>query len=383
MSFAHARVSLLRGPAALVVLAVVLAIPFTATADVTVRQRTVSTGLGGFGDGNSVSALTVAGDRARSEDEFTYTGRFKTFIGKKPKSTVSITRLDRELVWTLEPEKKRYTEMTFAEMREQMRKAAEEMTKAQGAPAASPQDDGMTFTLVVKKTGARETINGFPCEQVIVTCTGKSKNPPPGATTDELRLVMDQWLTPSVPGQNEVTAFYRRMGVALGIEREFANMSTMAQRMYGNAMKELAEKLKDLKGYPIRSTFTVETPPPTAEQQAAMDKARAEEKKSRDEAKAGAARAEKVQDATDAASIGTSAAKGGDVKGALGGFLGRKFAGAAAKKVQDKAEKSTAGAGGSGPYYKVVTEVTSIEGSGAPAGSFEVPAGYVKVAKTK
>ena len=358
----------------------------TAGADVVVKEKTVSEGLGGFGNGTSNRTLVVTGDKSRSEDEFTYTGRFKTFAGGgKARTSVAITRIDKEVIWNLEPEKKQYTEMSFAQMREAMRaglaKADEESRKAQAQAQPEAKDAEMTFTVDVKRTGAKETINGFATEQVVVTCTGKPKNPEKGGA-GEIRMVMDQWLTKGAPGAAEMRAYYKRLADKLGIEAEMSGINAMARRMYGNGLKELGAKMKDLEGYPIRSTFTIEGSPEGAAAQkqdaaAAQEKAKAERAKAK-EAEATADRAEDVQDAKD---IGSSAASGsGGLKGRLGGFLARKAARAAEKKAEEKAEKqseemSSSGAAG-GPLFKVVTEVTSISTSAAPAGSFDIPAGY-------
>ena len=76
-----------------------------------VEQKTVSAGLGGLGDGTTLRTMIVAGDRSRSEDEFTYTGRFTTLAGGgKRGTTIAITRVDREVLWNLDPERKQYTE---------------------------------------------------------------------------------------------------------------------------------------------------------------------------------------------------------------------------------------------------------------------------------
>lgn len=353
-------------------LAALLAAP--AAADVQITHRTTSEGLGGFGDGTNVSTQWITADKARSEDAFTYTGRFKTLVGKKPKTSVSITRLDRELVWNLEPEKKRYTEMTFEQMRALMRggmaEAEAEMAEAEGQGA--PQDEEMEFTVDVKKTGAKQDVNGFPCEQVVITCTGKPKQPKPGEAGRELKLIMDQWLTPNVPGQAEVEAFYRAMAAKLGVEEEMRRLGPMAQKMYGNAIKAMGDELKDVKGHPVKSTFTIEGPPPTAE-----DRRDAEERaKAVEDAEKDMGRADRAADAQDAASAGSAAAEGSKsgVAGAVGGFLGRKLANAAAKKATEKAKGQQGAA--DGPLFKSVTELVSVSSGAAPAGAFEVPAGF-------
>jgi hypothetical protein len=364
------------------VLALLLA--STAAADVTIKETTVSEGLGGFGNGTTHRTMIVAGDASRSEDEATYTGRFKTLAGGgKPRTTVSITRIDREVVWDLDPLKKTYTELTFAEMRELMARGLAQADES--AREAEPQDADMTFTVDVKRTGAKETVNGFAAEQVVVTSVGRPKDAGPEARDREVRIVMDLWLTKSAPGAKEMAEFGRRFAAKMGIEAQVARIGATAQRMYGGAMKEMGEKLKDLDGYPVRSTFTVAGAggPPAASSAgspAAGPAQGAGAAAERERAKAEAEEQEKAQDRQDAGDIASSAASAGGVTGKLGGLLGRKLAGAAQKKAGQKVEKSagekTAPGAAGGHLLKVVTEVTSITTSPAPAGSFEVPAGY-------
>jgi hypothetical protein len=364
------------------VLALLLA--STAAADVTIKETTVSEGLGGFGNGTTHRTTIVAGDASRSEDEATYTGRFKTLAGGgKPRTTVSITRIDREVVWDLDPQKRTYTVLTFAEMRERMAKGLAAADDA--GPEGAPQDADMTFTVDVRRTGAKETVNGFAAEQFVVTGVGRPKDAAPEAKDREVRMVMDLWLTQNAPGAKEMTEFGRRFAAKLGIEAQVARIGATAQRMYGGAMKEMGEKLKDLDGYPVRSTFTIEGaggPPaaPPAGSSAAGPARGAGTPAEHERTKAEAEEREQAQDRQDAGDIASSAASGGSVAGKLGGLFGRKLAGAAQKTAGQKVEKSagetTAPGAAGGHLLKVVTEVTSISASPAPAGSFEVPAGY-------
>jgi hypothetical protein len=356
----------------------------SASADVVIKEKSVSEGLGGFGNGTTSRTLIVAGDKSRSEDEATYTGRFKTLAGGgKPHTKVSITRIDKEVIWNLEPEKKQYTELTFAQMREMMQKGLAEGEKA--AQETQAKDAEMTFTVDVKRTGAKETVNGFPTEQVIITCVGKPKNPEKGAENAELRLVMDEWLTKSAPGAQERAEFYKRFAEKLGLDPQLPGVSAMARQMYGNGMKELTAKMKGLGGVAIRSTFTIEGPPQMAEaQKQAAEQGQSRQVEARTERETARQRAEadeKKQDQEDAKDLASSAATGGGIKGRLGGFLGRKLASTVQKKAEEKTEKKTeelsgSGTAAGGPLMKVATEVISISTLSAPAGSFDVPAGY-------
>jgi hypothetical protein len=356
------------------VLILALLLASAASADVVIKEKSVSEGLGGFGNGTTNRTMIVAGDKSRSEDEVAYTGRFKSLAGGgKPRTSVAITRVDKEVIWNLDPEKKQYTELTFADMRKLM--------SAGQAEGEKPKDAEMTFTVDVKRTGEKQDVNGFPAEHVIITTVGKPKNPEKGAENSELRMVMDEWLTKSAPGSNEMTAYYKLFAEKMGLDMESSGISSMAQRMYGNGMKEMAAKLKDLGGFPVRSTFTIEGPSGTAEarQQAAagQEAQQAQAAAGHEKEKEAEATEEKRQNAEDAANIGSGGTSG--LTGKIGGFLGRKAARAAQKKADKKAEEMSAsgsGAAAGGPLMKVITEVVSISTSAAPAGSFEVPAGY-------
>jgi hypothetical protein len=353
------------------VLILALLLASAANADVVIKEKTVSEGFGGFGGGTTNRTMIVAGDKSRSEDEVTYTGRFKSLAGGKPHTSVAITRVDKEVIWNLDLENKQYTELSFAEMRK--------MVSAGTAEGGEPKDDGVTFTVSEKRTGESQNVNGFPAEHVIITAIGKPKNPEKGAEDSEMRLVMDEWLTKSAPGSQEITAYYKLFTEKLGVDMQSSGISPMAQRMYGNGMKEMAAKLKDVGGFPVRSTFTLEgtagTPPQAA---AAKEGQQAQSTPGRERAKEAEASAGKRQDAEDAADLGSSG-----LSGKIGGFLGRKAARSAQKKTEEKSEKkaeemssSGSGAATGGPMMKVVTEVVGISTSAAPAGSFEIPAGY-------
>ena len=357
----------------------------SASADVAIKEKSVSEGLGGFGNGTTSRTLIVAGDRSRSEDEATYTGRFKTLAGGgKPHTTVSITRIDKEVIWNLEPEKKQYTELTFAQMREMMQKGLAEGRAERPGEDARAKDAEMTFTVDVKRTGAKETVNGFPTEQVIITCVGKPKHPEKGAEDAELRIVMDQWLTKSAPGAQEQAEFYRRFAEKLGLDPQLSSIGATAQQMYGNGMKELAAKMKGLGGVAIRSTFTIEGPPGPSAAAGGRDRQASRRRRKAERERRPASRPRPTRRSRTRKTrrrLGAAAASGGGVKGGIGGFLGRKLASAGAEEGRGEGREEgrgdvVPGHGGGGPLMKVVTEVISISTSPAPAGSFDVPAGY-------
>lgn len=356
----------------LLAVAVSLALAAPALADVTLKERTVSTGLAGFGNGTSERTWVIAGDKSRSDEQYTYTGRFKTLAGGgKPRNSAEIVRLDRDVMWSLDPEKKEYSELSFAEMREMMAQAGAEAGKSE-----RKSDVEMTYKVDVQRTGKKEKVNGFDAENYLVTVTATAKDAKSGDAA-AYTMKMDQWLSTQVPGQAEATAYFRKFAEKMGLDPQMRQMSgLMAQ--YAGALEQAAEKLKELKGYPVRSTVTMLMgPEQTPEQQAQMDKARAEAKQAQAEQKTKKEAKEDDQAKADAAGSLAS----GNVGGAIGGFLGRKLAKASEKKAESSTSSQGSGSGTPGGLT-ITTDVLSVT-TGAAAVSFDVPSDFKKVERKR
>ncbi len=358
-----------------------------AWADVTLKEKTVSSGMMGFGNGTSERTTVIAGDKSRSDEQNTYTGRFQTFAGGgKPRGSVQIIRLDREVFWTLDPEKKQYTELTFADMRQMMEAGMSEMQSQPKDPRA--KDVEFDYTVDVKRTGKKDRINGFNAEQFILTLTATPKDTHGGQAAGGYTMTMDEWLSTEVPGGAEVQAFHRRMGEKLGLDPEVQRFGMGAMAMYRDAMKQLAEKMKEMKGYPVRTTLTVGMGPasatttvaPAAEQRAQADQARANARDERD-------RQRKERNAREDANATEGAANSalrGNLGGAMSGLLGHGIHRAAqnhadASVDSAEAKRNRSGSSSTTPGgLTITTDVLSVT-TGAVAASYDVPPDYKKV----
>ena len=83
-----------------------------AWADAVIERFSRSCGLAGMGAFESTSVQTTSASAQREESRMKFTGGFLSAIQKMAGfgDSIRITRLDRDLVWTLDPEKKTYTE---------------------------------------------------------------------------------------------------------------------------------------------------------------------------------------------------------------------------------------------------------------------------------
>ncbi len=168
-------------------------------------------------------------------------------VDKGGDGSITIIRLDREVVWSIDPAKREYSEMTFAEMEQAMAKAGrtmdvaiarlqEEMDnmpeeqrkmieKMMGGkmPGMSAQSDA---PIKVTNTGEKKTISGFSCTKYVVQ------------QGDQTLTTL--WVTNDVKGFKELAEDWKAFS---------KRMAALAQR-FGKGMEEAT---KQIDGFPIQT----------------------------------------------------------------------------------------------------------------------------------
>ncbi|MCX5800809.1 MAG: hypothetical protein NTX17_05415 [Candidatus Eisenbacteria bacterium] len=334
-------------------------------ADVTVQRLAKSNGFGGFGASETVEKLMISGDKECTKGITKYSGKLSSLMNRGAKEATSITRLDKELIWTIDHEKKTYTELTFAQMRQMMQSSAERLSRmnADSLRRAVQQFDS---TVDVKRTGEKRTVAGLECERVIVTMRGVSVDGA-GNVADTTWVKNDAWMAPINKVPAELRGFDAKMAEKMGLTEGGAMAGLLSQ--YADAFKKVKEKLEDLNGYPVASTLSITTTTHAQEKASAQEgvSAQAEMTESGEEAEAG-----KVKSITEAR----------DVKSALGSLFKKKAKDEVKKKQEEKEkQKLEMAQAQTGPktVLEVITETQSIETSGIDPSVFEIPAGYKKV----
>ena len=174
--------------------------------------------------------------------------------------------LGAETISQIDVKKKEYKVVTFAEMREQIKKMREDMEKrrAQMSPEdkAQMEEAGkqLEFTADVKETGERKNIAGHDTRQVILTIAGHEK----GKTVDEsggFEMKTDMWLAPKIAAMDELGQFMLRYAKAVYGDAFTADMQRMAGAVaMFPAMQPMMQKLQSerakLQGTPVMTTTT-------------------------------------------------------------------------------------------------------------------------------
>jgi hypothetical protein len=335
-------------------------------ADVTVSRVTTMDGMGGLLKSSTMSTESYSGDKMVNDSETKMENKMlKMFGGGKPIKTTSITRLDKELIWNIDHKEKKYTEMTFAEMRAWMDSLGGMMSGAGADPMAQQKPtidtSEITFsepTFDVKRTGKTETISGYSCDQTIMTMTTVGTNRKTGETMT-MDVSMDMMLAESVPGADEIVDFGVRTARAMGFESDKGSGQSMTKmlEMYGIDAERLAEESEKLEGFAMKTVMSFSMGGDAMGQ--AKDESEGAEAEPADEEKA----KEDESTPTDASS---AAAK------ALGGLFGKKNK----DKDEAKAEDEEAAAMPAGTMLWMSSVVTGLEATARPAQSYEIPEGY-------
>ena len=204
----------------------------------------------------------------------------------------------------------------------------------------------------VEKTEAKRTVNGFPCEEYLVTWLVETRNVKTGETGKSL-MTNRVWTTPETAeiraAQAEERAYHQTYLRKIGMEmapaeaRQYlAGLTRLSDQEQQKALARLAGELGKIHGYTIVSHLEW-----TAEGNGAAADSRQ----------------------------GSPSRSGGPPPD-LGQVIGKLFGGG---NKGSEAETSSGGRGGqerSGALVNFYTEVKSIRTTGHDAGRFEVPAGY-------
>ncbi len=211
-------------------------------ADFTYEETSKITG------GAIVSLMKFAGafskDARRATDPVNSTIAIKgNRMVRKSQLTASITDLDAETITTINLEKKTYSTMTFAQMKQAMDDAMKQMNSK-----SQPDAPDVKFDVKVNDTGATRTINGIQAHEMILTMTMEGTDQKSGAKGG-MDITTDSWLAPKVPGYEEVRAFYRRMAEKLNWVPGAGGM--MNRPDIARGMSELYKEGAKLDGVPV------------------------------------------------------------------------------------------------------------------------------------
>jgi hypothetical protein len=312
----------------------VMGILAIAHADVTVQMKTTLSGFMGMNtEGQDVQY--IKGEKSFHDITSKISGGFMNALpGNKSSSTQQIIRIDKQLIWSIKPEDKSYSEMTFDMFKQSMEQS---VTAAQEVGIKPSEPGEIIWTVTVNTSDKSEKISGYDCKLVIGKAIGVSKKDIKDTTT----IVMKYWLGSGVTGEQELKAFQESFAKAMALD-EMDLQQGMASMMnnYGDQFKKLGEEMAKTKGYPVKTAIEVFS----------------------STTKTGSTESMGEGSEGQAQSMA-------DIMGKLGNKLGKK----AAAKDDKKATEDNPNR-----IFSMTSELISISTAAIDDGKFEVPAGFKK-----
>ncbi len=237
-------------------------------ADVTVQEQTTFDLLLIKAHGSSTE--WTSGDKQRSDSEFHCDGLMSLLC--RNIGGGQITRLDKDLVWALNPKDKEYTEThlpTPAEMQAAQEKMRAALEKLKNCPArqqpAGPDTSKCQMSppkIEAHQLDKHASIAGHDTQVSELTLTQSCHNPESNDTCDFV-ITLDSWLTQDdIPGSADRKAFAMAYMKKLGLDLNDPNSATqkMLQQFLGqyrDSLKELSTKAAQFKGYPLKTTIRI------------------------------------------------------------------------------------------------------------------------------
>ncbi len=337
----------------------------------------------------------IAGDRARMENDIKMKSRLaRTFMGNS--ASGSIVRLDKDLLWNLNTDKRQYTEQSFAELRAQRKEmmAALEQPgqKGGGLPVTADGCQWSEAEVEIERPRGTEKVAGIKTNKNIVKMHQSCRDPGTGNTC-EMSWIMETWMAKKVPAEKEARAFRQGWAEALGLGESMSGLEGPGAglvAMFSANWEEIATELEQIKGYPLRTLLKMEIGGEQCKtlsgQSIAMDEMWAD-------ASTAAYNAALEQGGRETGSaIGTAA--GESIGSGVGGSIGGAAIGAATgeliggltsmfkkkKPSESRAEKAPADAADARvTVFTITTEVTDWSEITIPDERFEAPAGWKKM----
>jgi hypothetical protein len=161
-----------------------------------------------------------------------------------------IVDLDAETMTDINFQKRTYTVITFAQMKEAMEKAMARVQQQPQQPAQPAPDPKAKLDLKidVKETGQQKNISGIDCKEVLMTTTMEATSTENGQK-GTITTTMDVWVGPYPAGYKEVTDFYMRMGKKMAANMALPSAAVMTMNpQFASAAGEMAKEAQKLEG---------------------------------------------------------------------------------------------------------------------------------------
>src|ERR1700730_3882663 len=238
-----------------------------ARAGITLERTMAVEGVGAmaFGNMSGTTKTTISGDKSRTDSDVKMQSKIIRFLARNAMGpSADIVRLDQDKIYHLNINKKEYTETTLEQMSEKMKKMPNQVSSAEDKKQPSAGDESKCEWLPpkaeVKKTGEKAQFAGYDSERVTIVATQPCKDKETGSIC-EVALVLDEWLSTGFAESAEAQKFYKAYAAKMGLDaptsQDVAQKAQALFSRYKGIWTEIATKMQGMKGYPVKTSFTL------------------------------------------------------------------------------------------------------------------------------
>jgi len=343
----------------------------TSRADFKYTQQTKITGGALVGMTKTLGVFSKSARQMNEPQTVTHMLKGNRLRTENADGTIQIIDLDGKRFIHIDSAKKTYTVMTFEQFRQQM-EAAQAKLKEQQAKAATKnpqpaQNVKMIPHFDAQTTGATKTVLGLAASEMKVKMQMEFQSDDPATQAKmqngagQMWVTSDEWVVPSIPGYEQVQAFYQKMAKELNwLPGEMGSMMGASNAQMGSAMDEFRKHSVTLKGMPVLMYTSLGMGEIGAPAQAGTAQGQGQSQQS--------SQAQPSDPTNPRDAIAKS----------LGGMFGHK------KQPSDNSSASGTGAsqapaGPANSMMDTATEVTSYSSDPLDGSLFDVPAGYTQI----
>ncbi len=367
-----------------------------AFADVTLHQSVSISASGAMSMMGSTGTVTtvISGDRGRTENRMESTSKLMKKFAKNA-NTATIVLLDDELMQSLMPEKKQYSEMTFEQLRAQVEKSMAQAEEIGGGEALPVNEDECQWSppeMKVNDTGEKQKFAGVKARQTIIsvsqTCTV-----PDSEKSCNMTWNMEYWNAKRMPGKKEASSFQEGLAKAMGGDEALGVAQVQARGLMAMFKKGWDDVLKEsgkMEGFPVKTVMSLEMGGESCTtgsgQPIAMDDVWSSVADASMDAAASSAAGHAGSAAGSKAAEAVGGGVGGSIAGSAIGAASRELMSGAFKKFGRKKKKDTQPVEPANPadasvtLFTITTELTGVDENDVADSQFEIPEGWEKVA---
>ena len=236
-----------------------LACPTVLLADFQYQETTQITGGSVMGLMNMAGTFSSQARQANQPVTSTVLLKDNRMARMSPDS-IEIIDLDRGTITHIDTVKHQYTTMTFDQMKQQLEQAQRDAQSRQASSQAKtetpaqPSNVDMSYDVHVRNTGASRQVSGLDTSEAIMTMSLIAQDKT-SQQKGALSITNDMWMTPDIPGFDEVRAFNEKMAKQMGNVFSGSSASGMSALMSqpgaAKGLANMAEEMRKLKGIPV------------------------------------------------------------------------------------------------------------------------------------